>query len=131
MRNQKNLLQRLDETPPFMVFYLIRRNGRRPPLAELSQSCGLSVRSLQRLSTKFTWADIRVGTVCALMRLSGIRGMSTWTYKEYLKQTMQREQPWAHLRRAPGNGRPNCQLLRQFEHTCRRYETWLKLRGQA
>lgn len=66
------LLDRLNETPPFVLYYLAGAGGKHPGLPALSEKSGLSERTIQRLAKAITWKDVKLGTLDRLCKAIGV-----------------------------------------------------------
>lgn len=58
-----NLLERLDESPPFLCFYLTRENGTHPGITRIAERAGLSVDTVKRLARSISWGPWRLSVI--------------------------------------------------------------------
>ncbi len=58
-----NLLSRLDESPPFALYYFAKVNRKHPGLEALSEKSGLSVSAIERLARSISWKNVKVDTI--------------------------------------------------------------------
>lgn len=108
------LLDRLEESPPFQLYYLARENGKHPGIVALSKKSGLSQSTIQRLAKAISWQEVKIGTLdrfCKAVRQDFVSNMSTRgaapgsrcflvrPFKAYLSRIVERnpKNPLRHL----------------------------------
>lgn len=82
----KTLLSKLDECPPFVVYYLARTSkasGAHPRPHGIAALSGLSIRTVTRLSQQMTWAGVKLAVMEAFCLGCGVNFLKVsgqWNY---------------------------------------------------
>jgi hypothetical protein len=85
----RNLLKTLDRYPPCLLRLIARKGHGRTPMtnALLSQSSGLSVRTIANLSCKNSWRDVTVGTAAQFCLACGCDILHPRRINDYMKRS--------------------------------------------
>lgn len=70
-----SIQERLDETPPFLCYYLARDSKRplsHPTPEKIAERGGLSVRTVTRLASRLTWGNLPLDTIDAFCKGCGV-----------------------------------------------------------
>lgn len=68
-----NLLEKLmDESPPFLVFYLAKENRRHPGMAAIAERSRLSRATIERLAKSLSWAPWRFSVISKFCDALGV-----------------------------------------------------------
>jgi len=91
-----SLLEFLDQRPPALLVeaMLDRKPGR---IGRAVAKSGLPRRTFGKIASRNTWAGVRVDRVDAFFRGCGMDPMHRKQADAYLRQTVKRERPFAHL----------------------------------
>ena len=60
---EMTLLDCLDQSPPFLCYYLIRDGGSHPGTEVIAERAGLSATTVRRLARSITWAPWRLSVI--------------------------------------------------------------------
>jgi hypothetical protein len=95
----QSLTAKLDKCPPFAVYaYAHRDHFKRPRRNDLAKKAGLPERTFSRITTKLTWARVKVADVDAFCKACDVDPLHPGEVFEFLQQSMSSEVPLAHLR---------------------------------
>ena len=114
------LLKRLDECPPFLVYYGSGyKTGLRPDIESIAVRCGLSYRTVARLSGKTSWTGIKIEVVSKFCEACGVDPLNFGDMLEWLVGQMQNPETFLSL--DPNRGRRSI-MMRRFNRLASWYE---------
>lgn len=90
-------LAKIERTPPFLVYALCRRRGRRPNITELAKESGIPVRTFTRIKAKHSWDRERYEIIRAFCEVCGVDPLRMGKHRRYLKRSMASAHPLKHL----------------------------------
>lgn len=109
-------LARLNEFPPFFVYYLARRrnwrqlgvevNDRRPTKAErptieeMSKEADLPQRTFLRIASKLNWGEVKLKQIEPFLRACRVDIKNARKLKDYIRHTMDSATPFNHLKKS-------------------------------
>jgi len=91
----KSLRQRLNECPPFCLYYGAHYNSpRRPTLPELVKASGMSHRTFTRISQKGSWDGITVLRMQQFANACGVDLLNPQPLLDWLRSELQKPEPF-------------------------------------
>ncbi|NDJ15523.1 MAG: hypothetical protein EBY17_30840 [Acidobacteriia bacterium] len=92
------LLQKLDRIPPFLCIAIGTGRKDGPSMLELAESTGIPIRTLERISSRTTWARIRTDTIGQISLHCSVDLIDVGPTMRYLKKTISSRSPLPNLK---------------------------------
>ena len=114
------LLQRLDDCPPFLVYYCSGyKTGQRPNIRTIAKSSGLSYRTIMRISGQTSWQGIRLNSIVAFCGACGVDPLNCQDALEWLASQMEQSE---RLSAFDSNKGTRSIMVRRFNRLAAWYE---------
>lgn len=105
------ILNRLNQSPPFFVYYAAghnHRNGKRhlayqsilasrTRVEELSKAAKMSARTFSRIASKLSWDTVKVKDIEPFCRACGVDILQPRYFKDYVRATLNAGRSFSHL----------------------------------